>query len=199
MEQKVSRALVEEQLSLDAADIPGLNQEDAFGATIRWGSGHAMDLEFDPIHEQLLLRWYSDGVACKQTIYLTTTGPNFGGKRRWFMCDLGHERVRKLYWCPVVGRDGGRWYGRRALGLAYHSQRLGRSDRPMLRAQRIRMRLGGEDGMDEPDKPKGMHWKTYNRLLEQADELDDEGWFSVLGGILRSNPPPKPCSRPSPE
>ena len=25
--------------------------------------------------------------------------------------------------------------------------------------------------MDEPDKPKGMHWATYNRLLEQADEV----------------------------
>jgi hypothetical protein len=68
-----------------------------------------------------------------------------------------------------------------ALGLAYYSQRLSRSDRPMLRAQRIRRRLGSEDGMDEPAKPKGMHWQTYNRLLDQADELDDLGWIRTLG------------------
>ena len=85
----MSRALVEDQLSLDAAGIPHLNEESAFGATIRWGSGHSMDLKFDPIHEQFALRWRSEGVSCRQT-----------------------------------------------LGLAYYSQRLSRSDRPMLRAQR---------------------------------------------------------------
>ena len=133
----MSRALVEDQLSLDAAGIPHLNEESAFGATIRWGSGHSMELEFDPIHEQLMLRWRSEGTSCQQTIYLTTTGPNFGGKRRWFVCDQSGDRVRKLYWCPVQGRIGGGWYGRRAIGLTYYSQRLSDSDRPMLRAQRI--------------------------------------------------------------
>ncbi len=195
----MSRALVEDLLSLDAASIPRLNGEDAFSSMLQWSSGHAMAVEFDPLQEQLVLRWRADGTACQQTVSLATTGPNFGGKRRWFWCPIGHRRVRKLYWCPVKGREGGGWYGRAALGLAYYSQRLGRSERPHLRAQRIRRRLGSEDGMDEPDKPKGMHWATYNRLLEQADELDDEGWFTVLGGILRSNPPPKPCGRPSPE
>jgi len=39
--------------------------------------------------------------------------------------------------------------------------------------------------MGEPDKPKGMHWSTYNRLLDQADELDERGWGYVMGGILR--------------
>ena len=125
----MSRALVEDQLSIDAAGIPHLNEESAFGATIRWGSGHSMELEFDPIHEQLMLRWRSEGTSCQQTIYLTTTGPNFGGKRRWFVCDQSGDRVRKLYWCPVQGRVGGGWYGRRAIGLTYYSQRLSDSDR----------------------------------------------------------------------
>ena len=89
--------------------------------------------------------------------------------------------MRKLSCCPASGPDGGGWYGRATLGLAYYSQRLGRSERPHLRAQRIRRRLGSEDGLDEPDKPKGMHWATYNRLLEQADELDDLGWIRTLG------------------
>ena len=50
---------------------------------------------------------------------------------------------------------------------------LGDSDRPMLRARR---KLGSDDGMGEPEKPNGMHWATYNRLLDEAKELDDRGW-----------------------
>jgi hypothetical protein len=38
--------------------------------------------------------------------------------------------------------------------------------------------------MGEPGKPNGMHWTTYNRLLDQADDLDDMGWGYVMGGLL---------------
>jgi hypothetical protein len=69
------------------------------------------------------------------------------------------------------------------IGLTYYSQRLSDSDRPTLRARRIRRKLGSDDGMDEPEKPNGMHWSTYNRLLDQADELDERGWMSALGGL----------------
>ena len=79
MDQGMSRALVEDQLSLDAAKIPYMNGEEPFEATIKWGSRHSIDLEFDPIHEQLRLSWYVEGEPFNQTIYLTTTGPNFGG------------------------------------------------------------------------------------------------------------------------
>ena len=53
----------------------------------------------------------------------------------------------------------------------------------MLRAQRIRRNLGSDDGMGEPEKPNGMHWATYNRLLDEADELDERGWMNALGGL----------------
>jgi hypothetical protein len=56
----------------------------------------------------------------------------------------------------------------------------------MLRAQRIRRKLGSDDGMGEPEKPNGMPWTTYNRLLDRADELGERGWMSVLGGLLWS-------------
>jgi hypothetical protein len=29
-----------------------------------------------------------------------------------------------------------------------------------------------------------MRWSTYNRLLDQADELDDRGWEHVISGHL---------------
>ena len=37
--------------------------------------------------------------------------------------------------------------------------------------------------MGEPEKPNGIHWTTYNRLLDRADELDERGWMSALGGL----------------
>ena len=58
---KMSRPLVEYQLALHTADIPGLNGEDGFSATIRWGAKKSAGLRFDPIHEQLVLRWRADG------------------------------------------------------------------------------------------------------------------------------------------
>ena len=69
---------------------------------------------------------------------------------------------------------------------AFIVQPLSDSDRPMLRAQRIRWKLGSDDGMGEPEKPNGMHWTTYNRLLDRADELDELGWMSAFGGLLLS-------------
>ena len=48
----------------------------------------------------------------------------------------------------------------------------------LLKAQAIRQRLGGTPcvGDDFPQKPKGMHWRTYNRLRQKADEAEDQSW-----------------------
>jgi hypothetical protein len=48
------------------------------------------------------------------------------------------------------------------------------------KAQDIRRRLGGRRGFSElfPERPKGMHHETYERLLEKAREL--VGAYCVL-------------------
>ena len=55
---------------------------------------------------------------------------------------------------------------RRCHELAYQSQRENGFGRALLKAQRIRMRLGGSANMmvPFPPKPKGIRWSTYNRL-----------------------------------
>jgi hypothetical protein len=55
--------------------------------------------------------------------------------------------------------------------LAYASQQESAHDRGLLKAQGIRMRLGGTANMldDFPEKPKGMHWRTYERLCRAHD------------------------------
>ena len=42
----------------------------------------------------------------------------------------------------------------------------------LLKAQNIRMRLGGTASIIDlfPFKPKGMHWRTYERLQREAED-----------------------------
>jgi hypothetical protein len=79
------------------------------------------------------------------------------------------------------GRRVGKLYGpgryflcRHCYGLAYQSQRQQAHDRALRRAVAIRRRLGGEPGMlcPFPEKPKGMHWRSYERLRQRAAKAE---------------------------
>ena len=48
-----------------------------------------------------------------------------------------------------------------------------RNERVDIYTQRFEEDL---DVTGDPEKPNGMHWSTHNRLLDQADELDEVGW-----------------------
>jgi hypothetical protein len=97
-----------------------------------------------------------------EVVPLEWTPCNFGGERPWFNCPGSGcgRRVAVLY-------GPGRYFlCRHCYDLRYESQREDESHRAMRRAQKIRERLGGSANMMEPfpEKPKGMHWKTYERL-----------------------------------
>jgi hypothetical protein len=58
--------------------------------------------------------------------------------------------------------------------LAYDSQREQPYQRALSRAQAIWMKLGGSacTSDDFPPKPKGMHWRTYERLCLEAERAE---------------------------
>ena len=63
---------------------------------------------------------------------------------------------------------------RRCYGLAYASQQGAPLFCNLRRSQRIRMRLGGNPHPFEafPERPRGMHRRTYLRLREQAEAAE---------------------------
>jgi hypothetical protein len=108
----------------------------------------------------------------RESVPLDWTPCRFGGARPWFLCPgLGcGRRVGKLY-CH------GRYFVcRHCLDLTYESRREPAHTRALHRAQAIRERLGGSMSMLEPfpEKPKGMHWRTYERLQLEHDIADGD-------------------------
>lgn len=112
--------------------------------------------------------WGGEWEDVEQRVSLSYTSANFGGERPWFVCPHCHRRCGKLY-------GGSRFYCRKCWGLTYASQRERPHDRLLTRVQDLRTRLGGSPNMLElfPEKPKGMHWRTYDRLRRQHDALED--------------------------
>jgi hypothetical protein len=103
-------------------------------------------------------------------------------------CYYGRQRV--WFRCPQdgCGRGAAILYGNVQLcmpplpPLAYPSQRKPAYLRALGKAQAIRRWLGGTANMSDlyPEKPKGMHRQTYERLRRQHDIADANSWPSWL-------------------
>ncbi|MGH8580552.1 MAG: hypothetical protein ACREVK_10705 [Gammaproteobacteria bacterium] len=98
---------------------------------------------------------------------LNWTPCTYGGRRAWFICPAAGcvGRVAILY----LGGDI--FACRHCYQLAYPSQRETDGDRAIRRADKIRERLGWEPGILNGNgwKPKGMHWRTFERLTAEHD------------------------------
>ncbi len=50
----------------------------------------------------------------------------------------------------------------------------------LRRARKIYTRLSGDPNyLDMPDKPKGMHWRTYERLSAEAEAAKALSWVGM--------------------
>lgn len=128
-----------------------------------------------------LLKQFSHSVP------LQWTSCHYGGRRPWWSCPSCGRRVALLY------SGWGRYSCRRCFGLAYRSQRETDSDLAARRARAIRARLGWPLGLLEMPggKPRGMHQKTYLRLLIAHIHHTEEalGWVEqnlrALNAMMR--------------
>ena len=119
-------------------------------------------------------------------VYLTTTPCHMGGERPWFLCPARGcgQRVAVIY-------GGGIFACRKCYQLAYSSQREDAGDRAARRAHRIRDRMGWPGGVLEGSgwgKPKGMHWRTYERLCDEHDTFEgvvNRSFIARFGPMLK--------------
>lgn len=124
-----------------------------------------------------------DAEKVRYTVPLTWTSCNYGGRRPWFVCPgrgCG-RRVGKLYL-------GGKYFlCRHCYDLVYESQREDRAYRLMRKAQKIRRKLGGSASLAEPfpDKPKWMHWETYDELRWEAHKAEHESLIAAVERFKR--------------
>lgn len=103
-------------------------------------------------------------------VALEWTACHFGGQRPWFLCPRCGRRVSVLY--------GGSIYAcRHCHNLAYASQREAAYSRLQNRALKIRDRLGWKSGYCS--KPKGMHWKTFEKLMQEHERFDAASWVAA--------------------
>ena len=65
--------------------------------------------------------------------------------------------------------------------MAYASQRETADDRAMRRADTIRRRLGWDAGIAnlKGGKPKGMHWRTFERLNARHDAFAEASFIGI--------------------
>ena len=131
---------------------------------IRWRSSTA-DLEL--MTEDGLAVFRCDGI---ETNVRTLWRPcPFGGRRLYFRCPFCGEVAVNLY-LPAERSP----MCRHCLGRRYRSQDQTVSDRHFSQANKLRARLAEDD-----ERPKGMHWRTYSRILDQVNERHLAAFFSM--------------------
>ena len=123
--------------------------------------------------ERLLLnyrcRFNSEGWQdIEETVWFDRTPCHYGGERLWFLCPDCRKRVAVLYGL------GPRFLCRHCYRLPYGSQNETFIDRMMRKARRIRQRLQASTDLTEPvwRKPKGMHRKTFDRLVREEESAN---------------------------
>ena len=105
---------------------------------------------------------FGEGRDYSYPVRIEWTPCNYGGQRAWWACPDCGRRVAVLW-------SGSRYACRNCHDLAYKSTRTAPGSECYARASKIRARLGWGGGVASPqgNKPKGMHWATYSRLLKQ--------------------------------
>lgn len=148
-------------------DVNRLNRAGAFrgyfSGTLNWsGSKIWAEIHFNRTSNFLTLR--SSGQT--ESFKIEWEACQFGGKRPYFRCPCCHDRTLYLYFIT-------RMRCRKCHNLSYPSQRERESDRAQRKANRIRTQMGGEPGwLNVPTRPKGMHQRTYWRLVDQIHRAD---------------------------
>lgn len=168
-----SKNLVENRLYIDVRQLNQMGMllsPKTYPLTWSNGSNIAIKSKPDSIELFYSVSHGSQHEDVDYTVPLSWTSCNYGGKRPWFICPGRgcNRRVASLY---LMGKY---FLCRHCHDLAYSSQRDGEEFRLLHKSRKICRRLGAKsvDDLYTTPKPKGMRWKTYDRLFNEATDLD---------------------------
>jgi len=122
----------------------------------------------------------------KESVPIIYVPCHFGGFRPFFLCPGVSNGVH-------CGRRVAKLYGadkyflcRHCYQLKYRSQSEGVMDRAIRRAEKIRTQLGGEADIAYPfpERPKGMWWRTYERLCEMSFRAETTA-YSAMDAVFK--------------
>ena len=130
----------------------------------------------------------------EQRVPMTWTNCHFGGRRPWFTCCASVNGRRCGRRVAVLYAAGALFACRSCYDLAYESQQGSPVLRSLSRSLKIRVRLGGSpDPLGPfPEKPRGMHWRTYLHLRARGEAAEAKAFGharSSDGGDWRRNAP----------
>jgi hypothetical protein len=153
--------------------------------------GHvSFSCEADSFHLSYQGHFFTNEISQdRHSIPLVWSDCRYSSQRPYFHC-TGHNCnniVEHLY------SHGEAFLCRFCLNLAYPCQNESIGDRAARRAGKVRVNLGGSDGILTafPDKPKGMHWRTYSKLYVRAMADGDQAFkyvYTRLGGAVDDLP-----------
>jgi DNA-directed RNA polymerase subunit RPC12/RpoP len=175
-----------EVLNLDVNRI-GIKRTQRFSGNIAWENGSEIRIaksESDSLELSYVITDKSSKRNYTYEVKLDYTSCHYSNERPWFLCPHCGKRVGKLY-----HRDG-YFRCRSCHRLNYRIQQEDIRDRVIRsidnKIHRIQDKLKTERGLDnifDIPKPRYMHLKTYNKLLDQLKELyieRDKSFMSIL-------------------
>jgi hypothetical protein len=170
------------------------------------GDGYLV-LELTPLEDHVsyvVSRTGPDGVVgLENRVHVSWQPANLGGFRAWFRCSGCRRQCARLF------LSNANLVCRRCAKLRYPSQVAPQPPHAKkgARAHAIRTRLGGkpELGGPVPSRPKGMHHKTYDRLVGELTEIEAveeerafrEGELSLIDLLVRELERHLAADRPS--
>ena len=170
--------------------VPG---KGTFPRNICWRDAATGELiAFGSIHSDA--QWPEEGGSLhitlgllSQDIRLQAVPRYFGGHQWYFACPFTNKLCSVLWLLPGVEKFG----SRQTLGRwsAYSSQFATEHDRAIFSARHIHYQLGakGRIAIDDPlpPKPKGMHWRTYDKLAARCERYENIAKNCFLEKVVR--------------
>ena len=189
------KVLITDCRKLDVLELnrAGVLKPGAIGS-LRWSDDLDGHVSFSCEPDSLQLSYHghfftNEITQHRHSIPLVWSACRYGSKRPYFRC-TGHKcsnMVEHLY------SHGEGFKCRFCLNLAYPCQSENKGERAARRAGKVRIKLNGSEGVltPFPDKPKGVHWRTYIRLREQSAADGDKAFkyaYNRLGGDVDDIP-----------